>query len=86
MDSLLVNLSTVYNLSVAPPNTATLVVILWSSMDMGRAAKNVSWADVHAQVETEQHNIHFLASALVPPASVLYVVYPFVLSICDFAI
>ena len=55
-------------------------------MDMGRAAKNVSWADVHAQVETEQHNIHFLASALVPPASVLYVVYPFVLSICDFAI
>ena len=32
-----------YNLSVPPPpKTAVLVVILWSFMDMGRAAKTVS--------------------------------------------
>ena len=31
-----------YNLSVTPPNTAIFVVILWSFMDMGRAAKTVS--------------------------------------------
>ena len=68
-----------------PPNTAVLVVILWSFMDMGRAAKTVSWADV-LRVETEQRNVHFLASALVLPASALYVVYPFVLSTCDFAL
>lgn len=35
---------------------------------------------MHAQIETEQCNIHFLASALVPPASVLYVVYPLCLA------
>ena len=69
-----------YNLSVTPPNTAIFVVILWSFMDMGRAAKTVSWADV-LRVETEQRDVHFLASALVLPASALCVVYPLCLAL-----